>query len=108
EHSREWLERIARPPLKDVVRHVGYVDSSHTRELYTGARVFVMPSFEEGFGIPVLEAMTAGVPVVAARRGSLPEVLGDAGLLVDPDRPADIADAIARLLTDIDVADACS
>jgi glycosyltransferase involved in cell wall biosynthesis len=59
-----------------------------------------MPSFEEGFGIPVLEAMSAGVPVVAANRGSLPEVLGGAGPLVDPDRPEEIAAAIARLLDD--------
>jgi glycosyltransferase involved in cell wall biosynthesis len=69
--------------------------------------VLVQPSFDEGFGMPVLEAMTLGVPVVAARRGSLPEVLGGAGALVDPDDPADIAQAIARILDDDSAATAC-
>jgi glycosyltransferase involved in cell wall biosynthesis len=104
DESRPWLDRIARPPLEGVVRHIGYVDPSRRRELYDGARLLVMPSFEEGFGIPVLEAMTLGVPVVAAARGSLPEVLGDAGPLVDPERPDDLAAAIQRLLTDDDLA----
>ena len=60
----------------------------------------MLPSFDEGFGIPVLEAMTVGVPVVAARRGALPEVLGDAGVLVDPLDSADIAAGLRRLFTD--------
>jgi len=90
------------------VRHLGYVEPARTRELYAGAAVLVLPSFEEGFGIPVLEAMTVGVPVVAARRGSLPEVLGEAGLLVDPDRADDIAAAIAKILGDRAFAAQCS
>jgi glycosyltransferase involved in cell wall biosynthesis len=98
DEARPWLERIGRPPLKGLVRHIGYVEPANRRALYDGARLLVMPSFEEGFGIPVLEAMTAGVPVVAANRGSLPEVLGDAGPLVDPDRPEEIAAAITQLL----------
>jgi glycosyltransferase involved in cell wall biosynthesis len=104
DEARPWLDRISRPPLKGFVRHVGYVDPERRRALYEGARLLVQPSFEEGFGLPVLEAMTLGVPVVAANRGSLPEVLGDAGPLVDPDRPAEIANAIARVLGD----DACA
>jgi glycosyltransferase involved in cell wall biosynthesis len=104
--SRAWLERIGRPPLKGKVRHVGYVDASRMRQMYEGARVLVMPSFDEGFGIPVLDAMTLGVPVVAARRGSLPEVLGDAGRLVDPEAPAEIADAILQVAQDDGYADA--
>jgi alpha-1,3-rhamnosyl/mannosyltransferase len=62
--------------------------------------MLIQPSFEEGFGLTVLEAMSVGVPVVAARRGSLPDVLGGAGLLVDPEDPNDIACAIRRLLAD--------
>src|SRR5207245_10658533 len=89
------------------VRHVGYVEPAARQARYAGARMLVMPSFDEGFGLPVLEAMTVGVPVVAARRGSLPEVLGDAGPLVDPERPADIAAAIDRVLSDDGYADAC-
>ena len=100
EESRPWLERLERPPLQGRVRHVGYVNPENRRELYDGARLLVQPSFEEGFGMPVLEAMTAGVPVVAADRGALPEVLGDAGLLVDPSRPDEIAVAIAQVLND--------
>jgi alpha-1,3-rhamnosyl/mannosyltransferase len=70
--------------------------------------VLVQPSFEEGFGIPVLEAMSIGVPVVAASRGALPEVLGDAGILVDPEDPDALASAIARMLEDDSFAAACS
>ena len=105
DEARPWLERIERPPLKGLVRHVGYVDPDARRELYAGARLLVQPSFEEGFGMPVLEAMTLGVPVVAANRGALPEVLGDAGLLVDPARPADLAEAIHRMVSDTAVAE---
>lgn len=108
EESGPWLDRLQRPPLKGAVRHVGYVAPANRRALYEGARLLVQPSFEEGFGIPVLEAMTLGVPVVAANRGSLPEVLGDAGPLVDPERPEAIASAIARLLVDDEYAAACA
>ena len=67
-----------------------------------------MPSKNEGFGIPVLEAMSAGVPVVAANRGALPEVLGDAGTLVDPDDAEALAAAMHRMLTDEVFATACA
>ena len=98
--AQPWLDRIARPPLHGLVRHIGYVDAADRRALYEGARLLVQPSFDEGFGMTVLEAMSLGVPVVAANRGSLPEVVGDAGPLVDPDQPADIACAIRRVLDD--------
>ena len=107
EEARSWLDRIARPPLAGHVRHIGYVDPANRQALYGGARLLVMPSFEEGFGIPVLEAMTAGVPVVASNRGSLPEVLGDAGPLVNPDEPDEIAGAMVRVLDDDSYRSAC-
>jgi glycosyltransferase involved in cell wall biosynthesis len=106
--ARPWLDRIGRPPLRGAVRHIGYVEADDRRALYEGARLLVQPSFDEGFGMPVLEAMSLGVPVVAANRGSLPEVLGGAGLLIDPDQPADIAHGIARLLDDDGLASACA
>ena len=73
DEAQPWLDRISRPPLRGVVRHIGYVDADDRRALYEGARLLVQPSFDEGFGMPVLEAMTIGVPVVAANRGALPE-----------------------------------
>jgi glycosyltransferase involved in cell wall biosynthesis len=69
-------------------------------QLYNGARLLVIPSFYEGFGLPVLEAMACHTPVVASDRGSLPEIVGDAGLLVNPEDPDELAAAIERLLSD--------
>ena len=106
--AQPWLERITRPPLAGKVRHIGYVEADDRRALYEGARVLVQPSFDEGFGMTVLEAMSLGVPVVASNRGSLPEVLGGAGVLVDPDDPAALAHAIAQVLNEEGVAAACS
>jgi glycosyltransferase involved in cell wall biosynthesis len=65
-------------------RDVGYVADEQLPALYAGALAFVLPSLHEGFGLPALEAMASGVPVVASTRGALPEVIGNAGLLVDP------------------------
>jgi glycosyltransferase involved in cell wall biosynthesis len=107
DESRPWLERIARAPLDGHVKHIGYVDAAHRRALFEGARLLVQPSFDEGFGMPVLEAMTLGVPVVAADRGALPEVLGDAGLLIDPEAPEALAGAIERLMDDDAFASTC-
>ncbi len=84
----------------DRIRMPGYVEDAAKQDLYRQASMVVLPSFDEGFGIPALEAMTMGVPVIAANRGALPEVVGDAGLLVDPDDPATIADAMNRVLSD--------
>ena len=96
----ELRTRLQRPSLTGRVRCPGYVDSSTLKTLYTDALVLVMPSFDEGFGLPVLEAMTIGVPVVSSNRGALPEVLGKAGLFIDPLNAVDLADAINRILTD--------
>ena len=95
-----WRNRVTRPPLVGRVHCTGYVDRQMLKTLYTDARVLVMPSLDEGFGLPILEAMTIGVPVVASNRGALPEVLGDAGLLVDPTDATALASAIGRMLTD--------
>ncbi len=74
---------------------------------YNGAAVLVLPSFYEGFGFTALEAMQCGTPVVVADRASLPEVVGEAGLLIDPDNPETIAMAIRRLLEDPDLRTRC-
>jgi glycosyltransferase involved in cell wall biosynthesis len=108
EAARPWLDRLARPPLLNIARHIGYVDPGKRRPLYEGARLLVQPSHEEGFGLPVLEAMTLGVPVVAANRGALPEVVGNAGSLFDPDDADALAAAIGRMLDDASYASACT
>jgi glycosyltransferase involved in cell wall biosynthesis len=101
-----WLERISRPPLAGRARYLGYV--ADKERLYAGARLLVVPSLDEGFGMPVLEAMAAGVPVVAADRGALPELLRDAGVLVDPNDADEFAAAIDQMLTDDDFARRCA
>ena len=73
-------------------------------KLYNMASLFVLPSLAEGFGLPALEAMSCGVPVVASRSSSLPEVVGDAGLLVNPKEPEDIARAIKKILQEEELA----
>ncbi len=86
--------------LEGRVHQLGYVDDARREESYRRASMLVMPSLDEGFGLPVLEAMTIGVPVVASRRGSLPEVLDGAGLLVEPDDHEAMAAAMRRVLDD--------
>lgn len=106
--AKPWMDRIGRSPLAGRVEHRGYLQSSEREALYAGARALVLPSLDEGFGLPVLEAMSAGVPVVASNRGSLPEVLGDAGPLVDAEDPDALASAIRRLVEDETYARACA
>ena len=82
------------PARKGQARHLGYISDPDCRDLYERASMVVVPSLDEGFGMTALEAMTVGVPVVASNRGALPEVVADAGLLVDPEatrltRPGD-------------------
>jgi glycosyltransferase involved in cell wall biosynthesis len=103
-----WLERLRRAPLAGHARHLGYVPADERERVYAGARLLVQPSRDEGFGIPVLEAMSAGVPVVAANRGSLPEVLGDAGPLVDPDDAQAFEHALRRVIDDQAFATMCA
>ena len=98
--SEPWLEALTKEPLASKAVHLGYVADSEREALYKGASVLVLPSFNEGFGLPVLEAMTVGVPVIASNRGALPEVLGDAGMLIDPDDPDSLTAALERMLTD--------
>ncbi len=94
------LTSVAGVNLTGRVQLLGYVSDARRETLYREASLLVMPSLDEGFGLPVLEAMTIGVPVVAARRGSLPEVLGGAGLLAEPDDAEGLASAMRQALQD--------
>jgi glycosyltransferase involved in cell wall biosynthesis len=95
-----WLARITRTPLTGRVQHMGYVANDRRESLYAGARALVMPSLDEGFGVPALEAMSAGVPVIASNRGALPEVIGAAGTLLDASDAAGFAAAMERIVCD--------
>jgi glycosyltransferase involved in cell wall biosynthesis len=82
------------------VRLTGWIPRDQLYELFRGARGFIYPSTFEGFGMPVLEAMAAGVPVIAGNRSALPEVCGDAAEQIDPDSEEQLASALLRLATD--------
>jgi glycosyltransferase involved in cell wall biosynthesis len=93
-------ERARALGLDDVISWSGYLSDEELRAAYQRASVFVLPSSYEGFGLPVLEAMACGTPVVCSNATSLPEVAGDAALLVEPGRAEPLAEAIRRVLTD--------
>ncbi|MFQ5667619.1 MAG: glycosyltransferase family 4 protein [Candidatus Binatia bacterium] len=95
--------RAAALELADAVIFAGHVEDRELAYLYSAAEVFVLPSLWEGFGLPAVEAMACGAPVVASARGALPEVVGAAGVLFDPDQPAALQAALRRVLTDADL-----
>jgi glycosyltransferase involved in cell wall biosynthesis len=98
--SEPWLRRLHAAPLAGHVEHVGYVSENDRERLYAGARALVMPSLDEGFGVPALEAMAAGVPVIASNRGALPEVVERGGVLLDPQDVEGFAQAMLRVAGD--------
>jgi glycosyltransferase involved in cell wall biosynthesis len=100
ESAEGLLRRISEPPLAGHVEHLGYVSGTQRQDLYRGASMLVLPSLLEGFGLPVLEAMTAGVPVIVSDRGALPEVAGNAGQIVPAEDAEALASAMAAYLRD--------
>jgi glycosyltransferase involved in cell wall biosynthesis len=89
----------------DLIQRVGYVPDVDLPALYAGAGAFCFPSLYEGFGLPVLEAMACGTPVVTSTRGSLPEIAGDAALLVEPASVEAIGEALVLVLSDTNLRD---
>jgi glycosyltransferase involved in cell wall biosynthesis len=96
--AEAWREAIGRLPLRGRVDYHGYVRDTERQTVYAGARLLVLPSFDEGFGMPVVEAMSLGIPVVASNCGALPEVSGGAALLVDPEDLSELSHAMERVL----------
>jgi glycosyltransferase involved in cell wall biosynthesis len=95
--SDEILARIENSPARGRIRVLGYATNSELAACYARAMVFAFPSLDEGFGMPVVEAMAAGTPVVASNSSALPEVAGDAALLVDPLDTAALGQALRDL-----------
>lgn len=106
ESAADLVARAHRPPLAGHVELPGYVDDDVRQALYRRALVLVMPSHMEGFGMPVLEAMTVGVPVIVADRGALPEVGGKAARRFEPDDAGQLAAILSELLAAPGVRDA--
>ncbi|MCA1603653.1 MAG: glycosyltransferase family 4 protein [Acidobacteria bacterium] len=98
--SDEIHARLRDSGLVERVRFTGYLSDSDLRALYSSCRIFVYPSIYEGFGLPPLEAMACGAPVIASRIPSIREVVGPVGSLVDPDDVAGLAQSITDLLAD--------
>ncbi|NDJ12690.1 MAG: glycosyltransferase family 1 protein, partial [Acidobacteriia bacterium] len=95
--ARETLDEISKSPASDRILVTGYLTDAQVGEWYARARIFAFPSLDEGFGIPIAEAMAAGIPVIVGNRSALPEVAGDAGLAVDPYDVEELSGALVRL-----------
>ncbi|HEV8437224.1 MAG TPA: glycosyltransferase family 1 protein [Methylomirabilota bacterium] len=102
-YARAVRERVETLGLGDAVSFQGYAAEGALRDLYAHAACLVLPSLREGFGLPVLEAMACGTPVITSSSSSLPEVGGDAALRVDPHDAIDLSDAMHRVLTDVEL-----
>ncbi|MGB6295174.1 MAG: glycosyltransferase family 1 protein [Rivularia sp. (in: cyanobacteria)] len=99
-HYEPIFAAIEKSPWKTNIHHLDYLSDELVALFYAKADVFVYPSHYEGFGLPVLEAMTLGTPVVTSNNSSLPEVAGDAALLINPNEPMQLAEAILKLISD--------
>lgn len=97
--TKPFQETLEVLNLRHKIVMPGFIPDEHLPYLYAGASVFVYPSLYEGFGLPVLEAMACGTPVITSKTSSMPEVVGKAGLLVDPKNEQAIAEAIKKVLT---------
>ena len=98
--AAEELQAVETSPRRANIDVLGYVTRAELDALYRRARIFAFPSLDEGFGMPVLEAMANSVPVITSNRSALPEVAGDAALLVNPDDPEQVAHALVQLASD--------
>ncbi len=94
------LEEIGNPALIDQIKLTGYVVNTDLPAIYSMCELFLYPSLRESFGIPMLEAMASGAPVITSNTSSMPEIAGDAAVIINPFKPAQITNAIINLLND--------
>ncbi len=100
--AEEELRAVEANPRRSSIEVCGYVSAAQLESLYSRARIFAFASLDEGFGMPVLDAMAHGIAVITSRRSALPEVAGDAALLVDPENVEELAEALGRLASNED------
>jgi glycosyltransferase involved in cell wall biosynthesis len=98
ESRKPITQLITKHQIEERVFFTGDVSEEMLAKYYNAADLFVFPSFYEGFGLPIIEAMACGCPVIASNTTSIPEVVGDAGILVDPDNPHQISQSIIEIL----------
>jgi len=94
------LNDIGHPELKQDIVMTGYVPNAEMPAIINQCKVFLYPSLRESFGIPILEGMACGVPVITSNTSSMPEIAGDAAAIVDPTKPAEITAAIEKIISD--------
>ena len=103
--AQDTLSEVERSPARGRIRLTGYLSEAELSAWYGRAGIFAFPSFDEGFGMPVLEAMAAGIPVITSNRSALPEIAGNAAILVSPDRDEELAEALRTIASDDDTRD---
>ena len=100
---RKTFKRIKKSPVSEDIILAGAVDDRKLADLYSQAKVFILPSLYEGFGLPILEAFSCGAPVIASNNSSLKEIVGESGLLINPNNPKEIAEAIKKIIRNDDL-----
>lgn len=103
EELQKILSEIGAGDLRKRIHLTGYIANQDLPYIYSGAKLFLYPSLRESFGLPILEAMACGCPVITSNTSSMPEVAGDAALIIDPFQPQELADAINKLLSSPDL-----
>ncbi|MEO8128599.1 MAG: glycosyltransferase family 1 protein [Bryobacteraceae bacterium] len=101
--AADILKRIESSPARERIQITGYLSGPALDRIFARARIFAFPSLDEGFGMPVLEAMMRGVPVITSNRSALPEVAGEAALQINPEETEELAAALHRLIADSDL-----
>jgi len=104
--SSQIFAEIENSPVEEKIKVVNFVDDEDKKYVFNLAALFVYPSFFEGFGFPPLEAMACGIPVVASNNSSLPEIVASGGILIDPDKPDEMSQAMSEILIKSDLREA--